>query len=289
MATRGVLAYLQREALAARREMRLGDEAVRIRGAWRTSYAIELAPTSSRLHLHYVVVQTSSQGCCYYEPAIEEPGVRDTLLGADAVVDDLGGGAWQIAALDAAYAQLCRQADRQVVLNGPNVEKATMRAATVCDEVDHLLTSRRGTSAPKITNIGVVGDIIAMLKRTWPDISLTASDYYQRIVGSEVNGVTVSHGSMTPRLVAEADIAVITGMTLATGTLDEILSVGRKHDTAIVIFAQTGAHFADAYLACGAATVLSEPLPFYLTTDGQSVINVYRAREGLPEASTRER
>jgi len=273
----GVLKYLRGEALAARRGMRLGDDAVRIRGVWRTSYAIELAPASSRLHLHYLVVQTSGQGCCYYEPTVEEPGVRDTLLGADAVTDDLGGGAWQIAALDAAYAALCRSADQRVVLEGSNVQKATQRASVVCDEVERALADTNMSPPPRVTNVGVVGDIIAMIKHRRADLTLTASDYYQRIVGTDVHGVPVRHGSTTPQLVAEADVAIVTGMTLATGTLDEILAVGREHNTAIILFAQTGSHFAEAYLACGAAAVLAEPLPFYLTTEGRSVIDIYRA------------
>lgn len=274
-----VLAHLRRGALEARRSSILGEDAVRIRGAWNTSYAIELAPTSSRLHLHYVVVQTIAQGCCYYEPVIEVPGVSDSLLGADAVMNDLGGGAWKIAALDSVYAQLCGAPDRRITLDGSNIDKAHTRAEVVRREVYRLLERKTPTAAkPKILNVGVVGDFLSALQSS-TDISLTASDYYLRIVDKKVAGVTVQHGSATPRLVAEADIAIVTGMTLATGTLDEIFAVAREHGTAVILFAQTGAHFAEVYLELGAATVLAEPLPFYLSGDGVSMINIFRASE----------
>lgn len=270
------LDYLLRGALAARRNAMLTDSDVCIRGAWDTSYVIELTRTSSRLHLHYVVVQTLAQGCCYYEPAIEAPGVRESLIGIDAVASDLGGGAWQIAALDAVYAQLCRAPDERIALDGSNIDKARARAETVQKEVERLIERvAQPASQPKVLNVGVVGDFLTTLGRH-ADVTLTASDYYQRIVGTDVSGVTVQHGSMTTRLVADADVAIITGMTLATGTLDEIFAVARENNTEIMLFAQTGAHFAEVYLELGAATVLAEPLPFYLSGDGISMINIFR-------------
>ncbi len=271
------LAHLLRGAVAARQDSLLTDDAVRIRGAWNTSYAIELAHTSSRLHLHYVVIQTIAQGCCYYEPAIEAPGLSDSLLGVDAVASDLGGGAWQIAALDAVYAELCRAPDDRISLDGSNIDKAGARAAIVQEEVERLLErATQPVSQAKVVNVGVVGDFLASLQGC-NDITLTASDYYQRIVGRDVSGVTIQHGSMTAHLVADADVAIVTGMTLATGTLDEIFAVARENGTAIILFAQTGAHFAEAYLELGAATVLAEPLPFYLSGDGVSMIDIFRS------------
>jgi hypothetical protein len=274
-----ILAHLLRGAAAARDESILTDDAVRIRGAWNTSYAIELAHTSSRLHLHYVVIQTIAQGCCYYEPAIEAPGLSDALLGVDAVATDLGGGAWQIAALDAVYGQLCRAPDERIALEGSNIHKAGARAEIVQKEVERLIDrTARPRAQAKVANVGVVGDFLAILKQR-TNVTLTASDYYQRIVGREVSGVTIHHGSMTAHLVADADVAIVTGMTLATGTLDEILAVARESGTAIILFAQTGAHFAEVYLELGATTVLAEPLPFYLSGDGVSMIDIFRAPE----------
>lgn len=276
MAEAPILTHLRRLAMTARQESRIAEDVVRIRGAWNTSYAIELAHTSSRLHLHYVVVQTLAQGCCYYEPTIEAPGLSDALLGMDAVTADLGGGAWQIAALDAVYAHLCRAPDDVAQLEGSNIEKARVRAEVVGAEVNRLLErAAKPASKPTVANVGVVGDFLAILGRH-TNATLTASDYYQRIVGTHVSNVAVQHGSMTTRLVANADVAIVTGMTLATGTLDEILAVGRDNDTAIILFAQTGSHFAEVYLARGATTVLAEPMPFYLSGDGPSVIKIYR-------------
>jgi hypothetical protein len=274
-ATKRILTTLRERAVAAKKNHEVADDAVRIRGAWNTSYVIELAETSSRLHLHYVVVQTVAQGCCYYEPAIEDPGVSEALLGVDAVSGALGAGAWHVAALDAVYALLCREPDDSLTIDGSNIEKSGARASAVSAEVERLLDTFESRKQQTVVNVGVVGDFLAVLGQKH-SIELTASDYYQHIVGTEVSGVMVQHGSSTLRLVAEADVALVTGMTLANGTLDEILAIARANDTAVVIFAQTGAHFAETYLDYGATTVVAEPLPFYLSGDGPSTINLFR-------------
>ncbi|HEY3946541.1 MAG TPA: DUF364 domain-containing protein [Solirubrobacteraceae bacterium] len=269
------LTHLIKGAEVAQRTSVLTDEDSRIRAVYNTSYAIELAPRSSRLHLHYVAVQTVGQGCCYYEPGVEAPGLSDALLGMDAVSGDLGGRAWRIAALDAVYGGLCRSPDDLMRLDGTNVEKAVARASVVRAEAQRVLPTGRSREAVKILVVGVVGDFLAAL-RELDGVVLSASDYYQHIVGTEVHGVAVQHGSLTPQLVAEADIAIVTGMTLATGTFDEIMDASRSGGTTVIVFAQTGAHFGDAYVQLGVTTVLAEPLPFYLIGSGISAIEIFR-------------
>jgi hypothetical protein len=273
-----MLDVLKSRAETARDARTISDEAATIRGVWNTSYVIELAETSSRLHLHYVVVQTVKQGCCYYEPVLETPGVSESLIGLDAIDSALGVGAWRIAALDAVFAELCRQPDDMCVIDGSNITKARARADVVAREVERVLGAMALPSErpARVVNVGVVGDFLSALNEH-PEVEVFASDYYQQIVGRTLRGVKVEHGSMTPRLVAEADVALVTGMTLANGTLDEILGVARKSDTAVVLFAQTGAHFAEVYCETGVTAVISEPLPFYLSGDGPCRIDLFRA------------
>jgi Putative heavy-metal chelation len=269
-----LLQAIVHRAQEAHRDGRLSADATTIRGVWNTSYVIELAEASSRLHLHYVVVQTVAQGCCYYEPTIETPGVSEALIGLNVLSARLVGQAWHIAALDAVFAELCREADDQHVISGSNIEKAEGRASLIASEVTRLLGSMRRPA--RVANIGVVGDVVDALKRS-PEVEVLASDFYQQIVGRTIHGVEVAHGSLTPQIVADADVALVTGMTLANGTIDEIMDVAQANGTAVVVFAQTGAHFAELYCDLGVRTVISEPLPFYLTGSGPTTIDVFRA------------
>jgi hypothetical protein len=65
-------------------------------------------------------------------------------------------------------------------------------------------------------------------------------------------------------------------MTLATDSLDLIISEARQAGTKLLIFAETGANFGEEYCrTLGVDTVVSEPFPFYIF-QGLSTIEVYR-------------
>jgi len=268
---------LRERALQASRSGSLRPEASIVRGLWKTSYVVKLASSSSLLHLDYVVVQTRSQGCCYFERRSRSaPQVQEDMIGQDVLATRFDGSAWDIAALDAVYADLCGPPTRTFTIEGTNVEKALRRAEVVCEEVLSLAARsfrERDRTALQVLNVGVVGDFLAILGRA--GVRLHASDFFEGIVGRRVHDVLVRHGSETLALVAEADVALVTGMTLANGTFDDILSTARQHGTRVVVFAQTGAHFATAYRDHGVDVVVSEPQPFYLSGPGPSELRVY--------------
>jgi Putative heavy-metal chelation len=273
----GMLDGLRERALQASRSGSLEPEASTVRGLWKTSYVVKLAPTSSLLHLDYVVVQTRSQGCCYFERRSRSaPQVQEDMIGQDVLATRFDGSAWDIAALDAVYADLCGPPEQTYAIEGTNVEKALCRAQVVCDAVLSLADQSfhgRDRAALRVLNVGVVGDFLAILGRA--GVRLQASDFFEGIVGTHVHDVMVRNGSETLALVAEADIALVTGMTLANGTFDEILATAKRHGTRVVVFAQTGAHFATAYREIGVEVVVSEPQPFYLSGPGPSELRVY--------------
>ncbi|MGD8628540.1 MAG: hypothetical protein PVH52_05625, partial [bacterium] len=67
-----------------------------------------------------------------------------------------------------------------------------------------------------------------------------------------------------------------TGMALTTDALGDIIDVCKQHDTRLVIFAETGAHFGEEYCrTLGVDSVVSEPFPFYIF-QGMSRIEIYR-------------
>ena len=65
-------------------------------------------------------------------------------------------------------------------------------------------------------------------------------------------------------------------MTIATDSLELIVEEARKAGTKLLIFAETGAYFAEEYCrTIGVDAVVSEPFPFYIF-QGASTIEVYR-------------
>lgn len=253
-------------------------EALILRGLWHTDYVLRLNERSTVFYLHYVLAQTLGQGCSHYDPEMEEPGLSESLIGKNALEVVTGYRCADIAILDAVFASLNGPPAESHFLQGTNIEKADQRAEIVCNEALSILKRRRVRKhGDKMTvvNVGVVGNFLAILANH-PALELRASDFYRGIVGSLVWGVRVEHGSKTLDLIADADLAIVTGMTLANNTLDAILDTALKAKTALVMFAETGAHFASEYCEMGVDAVISEPFPFYLTCAGRTQVDIYR-------------
>ena len=87
--------------------------------------------------------------------------------------------------------------------------------------------------------------------------------------------VEIYHGDRTLPLLEDADLAIVTGMTITTQTIDSILEVCRTHNTKVILFAETGANLGSYYLQEGADVFLGETYPFYIF-NGQSEILVGR-------------
>jgi hypothetical protein len=270
-----ILSYLTQEA--KEREAELPPEAFTIVGFWNTEYAVRLRPASTPLHLKHVCVETNAIGTCYYERDLsQQPTIEENLIGRRierAFLNRI----WRIAAYDALYANIIRKPDSEIALNGSPMELAKQRATIVCDEVRRLAHQVLPKSPQlKVVNVGVVGDFLEQLSRD-TTFSLQATDFYDTIVDETYHGVKVLDGRRyTVPLVRDADIALVTGMTLANGTMEGIFEAARKGKTALVFFAETGANFAEEYLKLGADTVISEPFPFYLSGSPKVTIRVYR-------------
>lgn len=152
-------------------------------------------------------------------------------------------------------------------------EKTTTRAALIVDEALALATTRTA----RVVNIGVMGNLISQLKRH--DVHIRASDFDEDLVTHGILDVPVHHGDHSPELVADSDVALICGETIANDTLSRLLEVALAHHTKVVIFAVSGCHFAAEYCrSFGADVVVSEPQPQYLF-QGPSTINVFRRKE----------
>lgn len=254
-------------------------EALTIRGIWHVEYAINLTRNlnSPILNLGYSVVQTLEQGCSYYEKTLENPGINEKFIGKNVFDISAGFKCLEIAGLDAVYAHLIGAPSKSYQIDGSNIDKAVSRSNIVVGEALSTLDKHKPKTGNRffVLNVGVVGQFLEDLaNRT--GLTVKATDFYSGVVGHRYHDIEVLHGSMTNQLVADADLAIVTGMTLANGTLDDILNIAQKHNTKLALFAETGAHFASEYCQMGVDLVISEPLPFYLNGPGRTRIDIYR-------------
>lgn len=250
---------------------RLPPECFRICGMWTAEFVCQPAPGERVFANRVVLVQTKGEGCCFTE---EEVSIQHDIVGKSALGFVPSCRAVHIAMLDSVFDVVKRAPDDIKVLDGNRAAKAGERAEIIAQEVDRLLA---GKSSPVVVNVGVVGSLIRKLRER--GYKLLATDRDRSLIGSEVEGVQVESAEHTLDYVRQADVAVVTGMTLSTNTLGDIIKAKKQAENALIVFAQTGAHLSSLYTDFGADVVFSEPFPFY-DFNGRNVIGVYRSREG---------
>lgn len=258
-----------REQMLRKTEGRPAEDFV-IRGLWKTDLLFRPNADERTFKYTYVLAQTLGQGCCYCNA---NACLDQDILGCDA--RDIVGVRCpsSIAVLDSIYAGIARAPDEVHEIRGNSVEKTGARNSIIFREADRLLAGVTGRE-PRIVNVGLVGDLLRRLKARCHEV--TATDYDEVVVGLSLHGVKIEHGFQTIDRVRESDLAVVTGMTLATDSLEKILDAARASGTKVLIFAETGANFGEEYVrTLGVDAVVAEPFPFYIF-QGVSRIEVYR-------------
>jgi len=246
------------------------DDDFRVRGIWKVELAFKPNPAERTFQYTFWIAMTKGQGVCYCTG--DDPRGRE-LVGSDTRELLKEKTCISIAALDSLYASLPRQPVAVHELNGNSVGKTKARTAIILAEAERLLVgvSRR---CPRVVNVGVVGNVLRDLRVKGYDVC--ASDLERDIVGSTVHGVEIQDGTKTFDLVGQSDLAIVTGMTIATDSLELIVAEAKKAGTKLLLFAETGANFGEEYCrTIGIDTAVSEPFPFYIF-QGASTIEVYR-------------
>jgi Putative heavy-metal chelation len=246
----------------------LDDDLFQLRGLWALNYLYRPGSAERELNYGMVIAQTMGQGCSYAE--FESVFINRSLLGQDsrhATVDDIS---TQIAVLDSAYSVFKIKPSNRIVFDGWSETKAYARANIVADEVERLLGGNRG----RILNVGVMGIFIDVLKER--GFTIQGTDFDSRIIGEVYGHAPVRLGTSTLELIAEHDLVLATGMTLATNTLADIIRETKRHGRKLILFAATGSHFGLEYCRTfGVDVVVSEPQPQYMF-QGQSTIKIFR-------------
>ncbi len=220
-----------------------------------------------------IVAQTTGSGCCYCYS--DDPHIPESILGTDARNIDSGNRYIDVAVLDAAFSSLLPAPDLYCRLEGNSSQKAEARSTFILSEIQRMLLDIPD-SHRSITMVGAVGNILSKLSKL--DVQVFATDLDTSLIGVELGGVLVEDGAdKTLQRIEDSNIALITGMTLATNTLDNILQVARQRQTKLIMFAQTGGNFAGAYMKMGIDCVITEEYPFYMFP-GVTILRVFRRK-----------
>jgi hypothetical protein len=246
------------------------DDDFLVRGIWKVELAFKPNPAERTFQYTFWIAMTREQGCCYCTG--DDPRGRE-LVGSDARELVKEKTCISIAALDSLYATLPRNPAAVHRLEGDSITKTKTRTGIILAEAERLLAgvTRR---CPRVVNVGVVGNVLRDLVAKGYDVC--ASDLERDIVGTTVHGVEIQDGTRTFDLIGQSDLAIVTGMTIATDSLELILAEAEKAGTRLLFFAETGANFGEEYCrTLGVDAVVSEPFPFYIF-QGTSTIEVYR-------------
>ena len=259
---------LRDQALKKTRDFRSDD--FLIRGLWKVDLAFRPNVHERTFRYAFLVSQTVGQGSCYCD---KELVIDETLIGRDSreVIEERD--CYSISVLDSLYASIPKTPFRVHEIRGNSIEKTALRNEILMAEVEAVLGSVKAKN-PRILNVGVLGNLIKGLAEK--GYSVAATDLEEGIVGTSVHGTQIEHGSKTYHRIADSDVAVITGMTLTTDAMGDIIQTCRAHGTRIVVFAETGANFGEEYCTTlGVDSVVSELFPFYIF-QGVSTIEIYR-------------
>jgi len=182
------------------------------------------------------------------------------------------------AIVDLVMGQISRPADAQVVVEGTAHRKYLLRTELFADEVEWVTRGRdpryRKADPPRVLVVGATAGILDALTRR--GFAVSATDLSTDVVGQTLGGLPVQDGrTANPRLMEDADVAIVTGLSLTNGTLPDLVSAAKTHNTSTIVWAITGKNFGHYYTEHGVDSVISDPSPFLLLP-GPAAIAIWR-------------
>lgn len=230
------------------------------------------------------LVATSGLGASFRQQ--ESSQNIDGLIGEDGRYISINDKALEVAILDACFSSVPKEPSEKFVLLGDTVSKASQRASIVSREVKKI-AEKYSINDAKVLMIGVVQTIVEEMEKE--GLSTILSDLDPNLLNKEKEvGNPINNGNQNQELIPKCDIILVTGMTLATSTLDEIITTAMKYNKPVVVFAQTGSNLANEYLALGVETVVAEHYPWYCVP-GKSTIETFRSEIKRPSETLDER
>ena len=177
--------------------------------------------------------------------------------------------------VDLVMGHLSQSASKHVTLEGPERDKYFERARIFAEEAEKII-QRKGVKRnnPGALVIGASEGIISALVNRGFEVS--ATDLSPAIVGTMLGGVKVCNARLAnASLMKQADLAIITGMTLPNRTLPGLMKLAQQYNTSTMIWAITGKNFGQYYTEHGVDCVISDLAAFHLLP-GPAHIGIWR-------------
>ncbi|HEY7248397.1 MAG TPA: DUF364 domain-containing protein [Xanthobacteraceae bacterium] len=181
------------------------------------------------------------------------------------------------ALIDLVMGHISVSAAHQVMLDEVPRNKHVERSRLFAEEAENVIR-RKGLkeikgSKPRILVVGATAGMIGVLVNRGFEVS--ATDMYPDAEGADFYGVKVCADTQNGDLIKVADIAIITGMTLANRTLPGLVEAAKIHNTSTMMWAITGRNFGQYYVEHGVDCVISDPSPFF-SLPGPANIGIWR-------------
>lgn len=241
-----------------------------VRGLWSVDCLYNPSNNGRVFDYKFLVSQTIGQGAAYSLNHDYSCEYLKGLIGYDFTTQAIDDIALKTCLLDSVYGEIFPAKNKvQCSFTGSSIDKLHWRTNIIINEAKRLIGSLKGK---KVVNVGVVGDILYGFYKE--GTMIVGTDYDPDLIGSKfMDTVPILDGKNTLSAIKDSDLAIITGMTITTGTIDDIISIANSHNTKIIVFAETGANLASYYINKGVHSYLSEHFPFYIY-NGHSVIDV---------------
>lgn len=246
-----------------------------VRGLWETKCLFQPNPSERLFKYKFLVAQNIGQGAAYTDINQEFDDI-ELYIGKHFLEMDFCSchAITELAIMDSIFSTRAKAKHNTFKLQGNSIIKSEQRAKIIADEVSLLMGDKKGT----VINIGVVLNIMKAIHDQGHQVY--GSDFDEELIGKKFfdDQAEVFSATENEILIKKADVIVITGMTVATKTFDELVEQAKLYGTKVVVFAETASNLYDFMLQRGVDCVVSEPFPFYIF-QGETTIKVVRKSE----------
>lgn len=268
------------EKWALEKAWHLPAELFRLTGFWHIDLVRQQVPQERKTRYVIRVAQSENYGVAVgLAPTIADPNPHFVGKDVRQILKDrlCRNSVDRTALVDLVMGHVAQRASEYITLDSTLRNKYAARARVFADEAEKIV-ERKGRGSLKgngahILVIGATAGIIGALTKQGFEVS--ATDLHPEIVGTELSGVEIRNAkSANAALIKKVDLAIITGMTLANGTLPSLMTLAKKHNTSTMIWAYTGRNFGQYYIRHGADCVIGDS-PF-LQLPGPAALAVSR-------------
>jgi len=242
-----------------------------IKGVWDTNIFLKPNKDEVLFSTPFIMVQTTGVGCCYHSKRVK---LSNKLIGKDARFASYPDLYTTIAALDSIFSNFKKSPSNRYVLEGSPLSKIMKRTRIITTSVLECLYELSGKKKNySVALVGAVGNFIKSINK-YHNINIYVSDLDRLLRPRRIHGIKINNGHKTLENIKRTDVTLVTGMTLATNSLEDILKTVNEYNKKLIMYAQTGANFASEYLKMGIDVVIAEYFPFYVFP-GKSIIEIY--------------